>query len=318
MFCQKAKTFYYWYKHFLSDYYPDKSNGFWCSEKIELVDKKTGELQQKPLYVFKPENLGSDMSIDDKAIGRDGFTILSNNDTGKIALMVESTRADGVEQAMEKFGTALDKIKNVSMDMSPTYALVFNNLVPRALQVIDKFHVMKYVYQCVCNVRSGTVKELQQQLSKGRKRSEEDKKLLAQIESLRRVSHAITQSSHKWNDEMKQTMNQIFTEHNNLKIAYEISQKFKHWYDYGNRKNSIEKITQNLHNWYQEAIQISEFEGVVKMIRKHEKQIINFFLNGMTNAKAERLNGKIQRFVSNNYGLRDKDFFLYRTAVYFS
>ena len=54
------------------------------------------------------------------------------------------------------------------------------------------------------------------------------------------------------------------------------------------------------------------------MPRKHEPQIINFFKNKMTNAKAERLNGKIQRFFSGNYGVKDKDFFLYRTAMYFS
>jgi transposase len=318
MFCQKAKTFYYWYKHCLSDYYPDKEQGNWCSEKIESVDKNTAEIKEKPLYVFKPENLGAHMSIDDKAIGHDGFTILSNNDSGKIALMVESATCQGVEQAMEKFGSDLHKIKNVSMDMSATYALVFNDLVPRAVHVIDKFHVIKYVYQSICDVRSKTVKELQQQLSKGRKRSEEDKKLLAQIELLRCVSHAITQSPDKWNDEMQETINQLFEKHNDLKTAYQLSQKFKQWYDYQNRSSSLDKITQSLHNWYKEAMLISEFEPVIKMIRKHEMEITNFFLNGMTNAKAERLNGKIQRFVSNNYGLKDKDFFLYRTAKYFS
>jgi hypothetical protein len=30
---------------------------------------------------------------------------------------------------------------------------------------------------------------------------------------------------------------------------------------------------------------------------------------GLTNAKAENLNGKIQRFVSSNFGVKDKDFF---------
>ncbi|MDR1459754.1 MAG: hypothetical protein LBI60_06040 [Bacteroidales bacterium] len=34
--------------------------------------------------------------------------------------------------------------------------------------------------------------------------------------------------------------------------------------------------------------------------------------------KVERINGKIQRFVSNNYDLKDKDFFLYRLVNYFS
>lgn len=32
----------------------------------------------------------------------------------------------------------------------------------------------------------------------------------------------------------------------------------------------------------------------------------------------ENPNGKLQRFASNNYGIKDKDFFLYRTANYFS
>ena len=114
----------------MSDYIPDCEQGKWCSQKIEVVDKSTGELKEKPLYVFKPAHIGEHMSIDDKAIGHDGFTILSNSDSGKIALPVEATTAESVEKEMEKFGDRLHKIKHVSMDMSSTYALVFNNLVP--------------------------------------------------------------------------------------------------------------------------------------------------------------------------------------------
>jgi transposase len=117
---------------------------------------------------------------------------------------------------------------------------------------------------------------------------------------------------------MQKTVNQLFEEHQALKTACLIGQKFKQWYDYQNHTGPLDKITQNLHDWYKEAKQISEFESVIKMIRKHETEIINFFRNGITNAKAERLNGKIQRFVSANYGIKDKDFFLYRTAKYFS
>jgi hypothetical protein len=45
-----------------------------------------------------------------------------------------------------------------------------------------------------------------------------------------------------------------------------------------------------------------------KMLIKHQENIINFFSDGLTNSKAENLNGKIQRFVANNYGLRNRDF----------
>ena len=78
------------------------------------------------------------------------------------------------------------------MDMSSTCAMVFNDLVPRAVQVTDKFHVMKYIYQAVRDVRSRSVKELQQQLSRGRKRTDDDRKLLVETEHLRRVSQIYT------------------------------------------------------------------------------------------------------------------------------
>jgi transposase len=318
LFCHKAKTFYWWYRNVLSEYLSDIEKGSWCSEKIEEIDKETGEVKEKPVYVLKSENIGANMSIDDKAIGHDGFTILSNNDTGKIAMMVESTRADEVEQALEKFGDKLHEIKNISMDMSPTYSLVFNDLVPQAVQVIDKFHVMKYVYEATGDVRRRILKELKEQLSKEKKRTPEDEKLLKQIELLRRISHAITQSPDKWNNEMKETVNNIFNEHSDLKIAYEISQNFKLWYIRENGGKSTEIIKNNLHDWYMQATQIPEFKSVIKMIRKHEAGIINFFRHGLTNAKAENLNGRLQRFISANYGIKDKDFFMFRVAGYFS
>ena len=318
MFEIKPQTLQYWYKNFLSDYFPDIESNKWHPQKIETVDKTSGEIKEKPVYVFKKENLGERMSIDDKAISHSGFTILSNNHTGKMALMVESTNSEEVEQAMSLFGNELWRIKSISMDMSPTYALVCNNLIPRATQVIDKFHVMKYVYDAVCEVRIRIKKELTTTLTKGKKKTEQDKETLSELELLRRINHAITQSPDKWNREMRETINRVFEKHDDLKRAYQISQDFKNWYDYRNNYKSTIQITNSLYQWYEKARKLKEFESVIKMVRKHEDEIINFFQHGMTNAKAERLNGKIQRFLSGNYGIKDKDFFLYRTANYFS
>ena len=75
-----------------------------------------------------------------------------------------------------------------------------------------------------------------------------------------------------------------------------------------------------LYKWYHciKNADIKEFVPVARMIRKHEYEILNFFSGGHTKAKAERLNGKIQRFISANFGVRDKDFSIYRIAGYFS
>jgi len=317
MFDLTAGSLQYWYQNFISDYHPDIASHKWHPGKIETVDETTGEITEKPVYIFKEENLGEHMSIDDKAIGHDGFTLLSNQQTGKIAMMVESTNSKEVQAAMEPFGAKLGEVKNISMDMSPTYALVADNLMPQAKQIIDKFHVMKYVYDAVSGTRRHIRKTLAKNLTKGKKKTEEDKEKLSEIELVKRVRYAITQSPDKWSEEMEKTVNHVFEKHPDLKTAYQISQNFKMWYDW-KRTRSTDAIINELHQWYEQAMQMEEFHSVIKMIRKHEDEILNFFHHGITNAKAERMNGKIQRFVSNNYGIKDKDFILYRMAGYFS
>ena len=318
MFGILPEVLQYWYKNILSNYLPDIENGKWHPQKIETVDTTTGAITEKPVYIFKEENLGEKMSIDDKSIKHEGFTILSNHATHKIAMMIESTKSEEIKQAMQLFGNELEKVKTISMDMSPTYALVASDLMPQAIQIIDKFHVMKHVYEAVSAVRINIKKEISNTLTKEKKITEEDKKKLSELEQIRRIRHAITQSPNKWSKEMSETINQVFEKYENLKIAYQIGQNFKNWYDYRNCMKSNEEIKKTLSKWYQQARQIKEFKSVVRMIQKHEDKIINFFRYKTTNAKAENLNGKIQRFVSNNYGVKNKDFILYRMAGYFS
>jgi transposase len=313
-------TLYNWYRNCLSNYLPDKLNGKWAPKYIESVDESTGEvIKEHPIYVFKPENIGEKMSIDDKAIGHDGYTLLSNTQTNKIAMMIESTNGKELDKALSLFGEYLLKVKSISSDMDPTYLKLCNDQIPCAKTVIDKFHVMRYVYEVVLDVRAMIKKKLAEGLSKGKKKTEKDKEILCEIGLLNRCLRRLTQSPDKWNEKTTELMTQVFSKHKKIKQAYELSQNFKKWYDRSNYKQNTQ-IRDNLWKWYNEVkeSEIEEFIPVVKMIRKHEDEILNYFLAGHTNANAERLNGKIQRFVSANYGMRDKDFSLYRIAGYFS
>jgi transposase len=93
------------------------------------------------------------MSIDDKAIGHEGFTIMSNTQTGKIAMMIESTKGKAVESALALFDKDLEKVKSISCDMSPTYLKACRLQFSSAQMVIDKFHVMQHVCGAVEEVR---------------------------------------------------------------------------------------------------------------------------------------------------------------------
>jgi len=305
----------------LSDYKPDIENKTWHPNYLEIVDEQTGEITKgKPLYVFKPENIGSKMSIDDKAIGHEGFSILSNGQTGKIAMMIESCKSVEVCQAISLFGNELKKVESISCDMAAGYIKVCSNELPRAKVVIDKFHVIQYVYDAILDIRTRIKKELSGELSKGKEKTEQDKEILRKLDVLKHCRYRLTQSPEKWSEAGIEIMNQVFENYNELKVAYDLTQKFKKWYDISNRIKVRTLIVQELQEWYLETNKsgLNEFKSVVKMIRKHEYEIINFFECQQTNAKAERLNGKINRFISNNYGIKDKEFAMYRIANYFS
>ena len=179
---------------------------------------------------------------------------------------------------------------------------------------------MQYVYDAVLNVRKNIKNELSSKLSKGKVKNEQDREILFRLDLLKQVRYRLTQSPDKWSEAGWEVINTVFDNHDKLKTAYDLAQVFKQWYSIGNRYMSREEITKRLVDWYWCVTKsgVEEFKSVVKMIRKHENEIINFFICGQTNAKAERLNGKINRFISNNYGMKDKDFALYRMAKYFS
>jgi len=96
---------------------------------------------------------------------------------------------------------------------------------------------------------------------------------------------------------MKNTVNQVVKKFTNLKTAYQFNQNFKQWYNYQNRIKSMDKITKELYKWYARAAQLKEFKAVIKMIRKHEDPILNFFQHGITNAKAEPIERKNSTFL---------------------
>ena len=61
-----------------------------------------------------------------------------------------------------------------------------------------------------------------------------------------------------------------------------------------------------------------EMENFKSLVERNESMILNYFVKGETNAKAEGINSKIQRFITINQGTRDRDFFYFRLAKLFS
>ena len=79
-------------------------------------------------------------------------------------------------------------------------------------------------------------------------------------------------------------------------------------------------LNKRLIKWYEkvEESEISEMLNFQSMVESNEEYIMNYFICGETNALAEAINSKIQKFISSNNGNRDKDFFFFRLDNYFA
>jgi transposase len=323
MFGLKPKTVHYWYKEEISDYRRDIAAGRWGTVSIKVVDKTSGEVvKEKPVPIAKAENFGSHMTIDEKQIGKKMYTILTNAKSGKIALLAQTMKPEELKQVMQAhLPQVLEEIKSVSCDMSPSYKKFCKEVFPNTQLVIDKFHVIKHLLDALQQVRKQLKTQyLNQENILAQSDTAEQQIHWSYIELLERSRYILFKMQPEWEEDEREMMQQLFNRFPVLETAYQLTQKLRLWYNGKNIGKSMDRLEQELYNWCDEVNQskLPAFRGVRKMIEKHQDDIMNYFKEGQTNAKAENMNGKIQRFLANNFGIKDRDFFMYRIAGYFA
>jgi transposase len=79
-------------------------------------------------------------------------------------------------------------------------------------------------------------------------------------------------------------------------------------------------MRKSLNQWYLEVEKeaVMEMENFKSLVERNEGIILNYFVQGDTNAKAEAINSRIQRFIMTNQGTRDREFFYFRLAKHFT
>ena len=324
MFGLKPKTLHYWYKTELSGYQKQVKEGTWGEKKIIVADKQTGEvLKEKPVPIAKAANMGSHMTIDEKQIGKRMYTIMTNAGNSKIAFLAESMKVEELKQAIGNYlPEKIKDVKSISCDMSPSYKKLCRETFTGARLVIDKFHVIKHLMDALQQVR----RQLKTQCLTNNKainsqpETDNEEEVYTQAEMLERSRYTLCKMEGDWQQDEKEMMEQLFNNYPVLKTAYELTQQLRNWYHGRNIGKNINTLENELHHWCMRVndSKLAAFKAIRKMIEKNWDDIINYFLEGQTNAKAENMNGKIQRFLTNNFGIKDRDFFMFRVAGYFS
>ena len=140
------------------------------------------------------------------------------------------------------------------------------------------------------------------------------------MELLARSRYLLYKYPDDWTDSQKQRAIALFKHYPEIEKSYKLSCNFRTWYRKENVGKDKEYLRNLLKQWYLdvETEAVMEMENFKSLVERHEGIILNYFVKGETNAKAEGINSKIQRFITINQGTRDREFFYFRLAKLFT
>lgn len=323
-----AKKLHRWYKEVLSGFSQALERGEIGQHNLKV--KQQGKVKEIAVPIFKQENLGQQMAVDEKTINGTCYTILSNRKINKIALMAATLKTKYLMQIIERFDIEKRmQVKSLSRDMASNYDWLGRQAFMNAYHVIDKFHVVKNLME---QLQATRIRYRQSELAKRReaKQNKEDYTEISfangdtTLQLLARSRGLLFLTPNKWTDQQKQRADILFEFFPEIKTSYYLVLRIRQWFTPPKGKKTYQvtrnKKTEHLEALLKELIKsgIDEMRNIAYLIKKNMSQIINYFIAKETNAKAEALNQNLQRFVNVNYGARNTDFFLYRINIHFT
>ena len=291
-----------------------------------------------------PENLGSDMSLDETCLSNgDVYTILTNKAAhggkGTVAAMIRGVATDVVSSVLKKIPLSKRlKVKTVTTDLSSAMMLTVRKTFPGASLINDRFHVQQLISEAVDQLRIRYRWEVLEAENKAimehrarRKaaKTKEERELIGQWEPERmdngetlpqimaRSRHIVLKHESNWNEQQRQRAKILFAKFPDLETAYNLFLKLVEIF---NKKSTPAVARLNLAKWYNdvEAFGDNQFNKVLETFENHNTTIINYFEQRLTNASAESFNAKIKAFRTQFRGVGDIKFFMFRLATLYS
>ena len=303
-----------WYKHFISDY--------------EEWEQRYHAME----YVIFKENLGEYLSMDETALSQgELYTIVTNKSAhggkGSLVAMMHGTKSEDIIYYLSKLPRHKRlKVKEITIDLSPSMRLIAKRAFPNATIVSDRFHVQKLMNEAISDLRVDyrwqAIDQENQEIAFAK---ELGRKFIPNVFSngdtrrqlLARSRHIVMKHFSKWTDSQKRRAEILFREYPAIEEAYRVSIKLTDIFNTHCRK---EVALTKLARWYEEVERLNckYFNSVIQTMQNNYATIANYFENRSTNASAESFNAKVKAFRNQFRGVKDIPFFIYRLKTIFA
>lgn len=224
------------------------------------------------------------VSIDEKAFqrGHSYATIVSDSARGVVLDIGEGRDKVSTKALLNRLLAAKKGgVTTITTDMWKAYITTVQELFPKARLIHDRFHLIRYLNKGIDQVRRREVKQHKElKYSRYALLKNEQNRTQKQDEIFKVIQEANLQVSVAWR--LREEFKAIFE----CKTWSDAKQYFQRWFD------SVKEAA------------VKEIMKVAEMFERHLTGVCNALCHEQSNARAERINGKIQEVKTIGRGYR--------------
>lgn len=269
---------------------------------IDGIQRRAVRRGLKRRILEESEQLPRRLGIDETSFQKrhEYVTVVSDQQQNRVVHVGDGRTSAAVCEYLEPFSEQQRKqVETVAMDMCAAYISAAEEKIPQAERKIcfDKFHMAQHLSKAIDQVRR-----------------EEHKRLLQQGDSpLKKTRFLWLQRAETLPPERQQALAALVPVAKRTARAWAIKEAAMEVWRYRSRGWARKALLR----WYSWAIrsQLEPIKRVARMIKRHLEGIVNAIYHGVTNARAEGINSRIQWIKYTARGFRNRERF--RTAIYF-
>lgn len=313
----------------LEEYYHVNANTLEKQYKDVLSGYRTWpELDHANDWLVFPENIGPRLAIDETSMSNGELrTIVTNRDRhGRDCCLVAIVRGVKSEDVIKALGhipeELLGSVEEVTLDLSDSMRKIVHTCFPKAMRVIDRFHIQKLACDAVQEMRIkhrwDAIQEANEEMENAKLEGREYVAFRyengdTRKELLARSRYLLFKSGEKWTPSQRLRAEILFREYPDLETAYGLSHSLRMIFS----KNTVKDAARlSMARWYDkvEEAGFHSFNVIAATFYEHYDDILNFYVNRSSNAAAESFNAKVKAFRASLRGIADEKFFLFRLA----
>jgi transposase len=228
--------------------------------------------------------------------GRKAYDLIFYNlDTGK---PVEVLQGRTKQQLIDYLKALPQEVKvsleEVCIDMWRPYAQAVREVLPHAILVADRFHVMRSVNTDLKDLKNSRKNELP--------------------EKAKACHYPLLKNQEDLTEQQQETLDAVYEADPVLKRAHQLKEEFRTIFE---TMQTIADARKQVQRWISKAYKHHLFPKVITNMKTWLSAILNYFHHRTTNSPSEGINNKIKLVKRRGYGFRNFDNFRLRILTAF-